>query len=237
MKTKQKNDEIHKKANVYKNLCIFAEDAIKLDNDAKIFGKWRKKESYWDSKTNFKGIFYSDGNEYVICYLGTDNKSFKDHVENIIMGLFGKNMQMRIADFFYKTCRDKFDLNNDKLTLTGHSEGGTEATYVGIRNKIRTVTFNSFGISRKLLKDDMDYDELITNYRDESDLVSKLKENAGKTYIVPSTVKQCFIKRIFGSIKSHKIVNFGDCEQAVPLEDYEDSHPLFINSYKIFNKL
>lgn len=230
----QKN---HKKANTYKNLCIFAEDAIKFKNETKIFGKWLKKESFHDLKTNFKGVLYSNDSEYVICYIGTDEKSIKDHVENLIMGIFGKNMQMRIADYFYKKCKEKFGFYNDQLTLIGHSEGGTEATYVGVINKIKTVTFNPFGLSSKLYEKNSDYSKLITNYRDESDLVSKLKGNIGRTFIVPSIVRQCLIKRILGSIKSHKISNFGDCEKAIPIEEYINLHPFFINSYRIFNKL
>lgn len=232
-----KEKEIHKKAEIYKNLCIFAEDAMKFNNESKIFGNWIKKESFKERKTNFKGILYSDGNEYVICYIGTDKKSLKDHIENIIMGIFGKNMQMRIANYFYKQCKEKYGFYNDTLTLIGHSEGGTEATYVGIMNKIKVVTFNAFGISQKLYEKDKDYSSLVTNYRDECDLISKLKGNIGKTYIVPSNVNQCFIKRILGSVKSHKILNFGDCEKAVKLEDYILTHPFFINSYPIFKKL
>ena len=153
------------------------------------------------------------------------------------MGIFGKNMQMRIADYFYKKCKEKFGFYNDQLTLIGHSEGGTEATYVGVINKIKTVTFNPFGLSSKLYEKSSDYSKLITNYRDESDLVSKLKGNIGRTFIVPSIVRQCLIKRILGSIKSHKISNFGDCEKAIPIEEYINLHPFFINSYRIFNKL
>ena len=237
MENKAKTTQAHEKANIYKNLCIFAPDAMTYAKDTKIFGKWLKKESFHDTKTNFKGILYSDGNEYVICYLGTDSKSVKDHLENLIIGILGKNMQMRIADYFYKKCKEKYGFYNDTLTLTGHSEGGTEATYTGIKNKIKTITFNPFGISRKLLVEDMNYDDIITNYRDEADLVSKLKENTGKTYIVPSIINQCKIKQFFGSLKSHKISNFGDCEKAVPLEDYKKSHPLFISSYKLLSKL
>lgn len=236
MKSEIEIKEIHKKANEYKNLCIFAEDAMNFKNETKIFGAWIKKESFHEQKTNFKGILYFNGQEYVICYIGTDDKSIKDHIENIVMGIFGKNMQMRIANYFYKKCKEKFKFYNDSLTLIGHSEGGTEATYVGIINKIKTFTFNPFGISKKLLEKDKDYSDLVFNYRDESDFVSKLKENIGTTYIVPSTVNQCILKRIFGSLKSHKILNFGDCEKAVLLEEYKATHPLFIDSYHILSK-
>ncbi len=226
----------HKKAENYKNLCIFAYDALKFENGAKIFGKWKKLESFHETKTNFKGILYTNGSEYVICYLGTDRKSLKDHIGNLVMGIFGKNLQMRIANYFYKKCKEKFDFYNENLTLIGHSEGATEATFTGIKNNLKVVTFNAFGINPKLYDPKKDYSNLITNYRDESDLVSKLRENPGKTYIVPSIVSQNILKKHFGSIKSHKIANLGNCESAIPLEEYITNHPLFINYYGFFTK-
>lgn len=227
----------HTKANIYKTLCIFAEDAMNLKNGAKVFDKWIKLESFEEPKTNFKGILYKNENEHVICYLGTERSSVKDHVENIVMGVFGKSMQMRIANYFYSQCKRKYDIFNEDLTLVGHSEGGTEATYTGIRNNVKVVTFNPFGLSQKLVEKDKDYSELITNYRDAADLVSKLKENIGETYIVETTVKQSFVKNFLGSINAHKIANFGDCENAVPLEDYKKSNKMFLDKYKVFTKL
>lgn len=229
-------EEKHKKANEYKNLCIFAEDAIKFPNNAKVFGKWIKKESFHEEKTNFKGILYSNGTEYVICYIGTDSKSVKDHIENIVMGVFGKSMQMRIANYFYKKCKEEFGFYDDNLTLIGHSEGGTEASYVGVKNNVKVVTFNPYGLSAKLYDKGFDYSNLITNYRDEADFVSKLKKNIGAVYIVPSVINQCLLKHYLGSIKSHKINNFGDCEKAISLEEYKKQHPYFIDTYKIFEK-
>ena len=222
---------LHKKAETYKNLCIFASDVMKFDNGTKIFGTWKKLESFHETKTNFKGILYTNGEEFVICYLGTDSKSIKDHIENIVMGIFPKTLQMRVANWFYKTCKEQFDIYNGNLTLIGHSEGGTEATFAGLKNNVKVVTFNTFGISRKLYDENRDYSNLITNYRDEADLVSKLRANPGQTFVVPSTVKQNFLKRFFGSIKSHKISNFGDCEKAIPLDLYMQNHPFFINAY------
>ena len=63
--------DLHKKAETYKNLCIFASDAMKFENGTKIFGTWKKLESFHETKTNFKGILYTNGEEFVICYLGT----------------------------------------------------------------------------------------------------------------------------------------------------------------------
>lgn len=256
----------HKKANVYKNLCIFAPDVMKFENGAKIFENWIKLESFEEKKTNFKGILYKNnfnagvesndldadgggenaddsriasrgGNEYVICYLGTERNSIKDHIENLVMGVLGKNMQMRIANYFYAECKRKYGIFNEELTLVGHSEGGTEATYVGVKNCVKVVAFNPFGLSSKLYEENADYSSLVTNYRDSSDLVSKLKENIGKVYVVETLVEQGFVKDILGSINSHKIANFGDCENAVPLEDYKKSHKTFLDNYKVFAKL
>lgn len=230
-------EDLHKKANEYKELCSRAGGAMAAASGTKVYNQWKKLDGFHEQKTNFKGLLYSDGSEYVICYLGTDSKCIKDHIENLVMGVFGKSFQMRLANFYYKKCKDKYGFYNDKLTLIGHSEGGTEAAYTGIKNRVKTVTFNAFGLSKKLYDTKADYSNLITNYRDASDLVSKLREAPGRTFVVPSTLDQCFVKRILGSIKSHKLNNFGDCCDAVPLEEYMDSHPFFINSYKLLKKL
>lgn len=229
--------DIHKKANIYRNLCIYAEDSLMLNNGTKVFDDWIKLDAFTEKLTNFKGILFQKENEYVICYIGTESKNVKDHIENIIMGVFGKNMQMRIANYFYTQCKKIYGFFNENLTLIGHSEGGTEASYVGVKNNVKVVTFNPFGLSKKLYDSEKDYTGLITNYRDASDLVSKLKNNPGKTYIVEPTIKQCFLKNYFGSIKSHKILNFGDCETALELDEYKKTNSRFLNSYKIFEKL
>lgn len=230
-------EKLHKKAEIIKRLCIKAGDVLEKEDNTEILEGWKKLDGFHEPKTNFKGVLYSDGQEYVICYLGTDCKSVKDHIENIIMGIFGKTLQMRIANYYYTKCKEKFGIYNDKLTLAGHSEGGTEATYTGIKNRVKVITYNVYGLSRRLYDVKADYSNLVTNYRDASDLVSKLKENPGRTYIIPTVVKQCFIKRIFGSIKSHRLENLGDCQNAIPLEEYMLTHPRFINSYKLLKKL
>ena len=228
---------LHKQANIYKNLCIFAPYALKFDNGAKVYDNWIKLDAFVEKITNFKGVLYKKEDEYVICYLGTDSKSVQDHIANLVMGLAGKSMQMRIANYFYSLCKRRHKFYNENLTLIGHSEGGTGASYVAVKNNIKTVVFNPYGLSSKLYNFQKDYSHLVTNYRDEADLVSKLKNNIGQTFIVPSTVKQCFFKKFFGSIKAHKIQNFGDCEKAVALDEYKKSHKCFLNSYKIFKKL
>ncbi len=230
-------EDLHKKANEYKELCSRAGVAMAAASGTKVYNQWKKLDGFHEQKTNFKGLLYSNGSEYVICYLGTDSKSIKDHIENLVMGVFGKSFQMRLANFYYQKSKEKYGFYNDKLTLIGHSEGGTEAAYTGIKNRVRTVTFNAFGLSKKIYDTKADYSNLITNYRDASDLVSKLREAPGRTFVVPSTLDQCFVKRVLGSIKSHKLNNFGDCCDAVPLEEYMDSHPFFINSYKLLKKL
>lgn len=230
-------EKLHKKANIIKELCLKSSEALSTPNGTEIIDGWEKLDGFHECKTNFKGVLYFDGSEYVLCYIGTDSKSVKDHIENIVMGIFGKTLQMRIANYYYTKCKEKFGIYNDKLTLAGHSEGGTEATYTGIKNRVKVITYNTYGLSRRLYDVKKDYSNLVINYRDASDFVSKLKENPGRTYIVPSVLKQCFINRIFGSIKSHRLSNFGNCEEAILLEDYQKEHPCFINSYKILKKL
>ena len=228
-----KAELIHEKSEEYKTLCILAEDVMNLTDGSKVFENWYKLACLHEKRTNFKGVLYRSGTDYVICYIGTDLRSIKDHIANLLAGFWGINLQMRIANYFYKNCKERFDFYNKNLTLIGHSEGGTEATYVGIKNNIKVVTFNTFGLSRKQYDANRDYSELVINYRDESDIVSKIRENPGTTYVVPNSFKQCTLKRVLGSVKSHRITNMCKLSEAILLEEYCKTHPFFIEKYKI----
>ena len=78
------------------------------------------------------------------------------------------------------------------------------------------------------LPKDVDFN-LVTNYRDPHDPVSKMHANVGTTYITPSTQTGFMAKTPFGSIQSHGINNMGDCENAIPLEEYKKSNPWFLD--------
>lgn len=124
---------------------------------------------------------------------------------------------------------EKYNLNTDNTAAIGHSEGGNEATVVGIKNGLKTVTFNAYGVGKKYINPNKNYNDLVTNYRDAHDPVSKLRENVGTTYITPNLQNEFMSKTPFGSVQAHRIDNMGDCMQSVPVDDYKKSHPFFIN--------
>lgn len=219
----------HYEGNVYKNLCAVSNDMMKKPKGTEAFDGWEVVEKQFDPKTNFKGILYEKNGQYVMCFVGTDKFSAKDHAANIQMGLLGKNKQMDMANEFYKDLTYKYKLSAANTRIAGHSEGGTEATFVGIQNNIKTYTYNAFGISKKLIDKNKNYDDLVINYRDGHDPVSKLRSNIGKTYIMNSTQNTFMSHTPFGSIQSHGIINMGDCEKAVPIDEYKKSHPLFLD--------
>lgn len=224
-----KEQQKHAQANVYKDLCAISNDMVKKPEGTEAFDGWIAVKSKHDPKTNFKGVLYAKNGQYVMCFVGTDKFSAKDHAANMKMGLMGKNKQMDFADNFYDLMKDKYNLNANNCKIAGHSEGGTEATYVGINNGVQTYTYNAFGISKKLIDKNKNYDDLVVNYRDPHDPVSKMKSNIGKTYITESTQNALMSRTPLGLIQAHAVVRMGDCTKAQPVEEYKKSNPLFLD--------
>lgn len=216
-------------ANDYKILCSEANKMLKMKNGSITSNGWYKIDGEQDRKSNFKGVLFEKDGQYAICFVGTDRTSTKDWGANFKMATTGNSRQIEIAKNFTNTMRRKHYLNNENTISIGHSEGGTEATEVGVENAFKTITFNAYGISKKHLSPYQNYDNLVTNYRDPHDPVSKLKSNIGTTYIVPSTQNSIMSKTPFGSIQAHGINNMGDCNNAIPVKEYKKSNPLFID--------
>lgn len=216
-------------ANEYKILCSEANKMVKMGNGTVTSNGWIKVDGEHDKGTNFKGVLYEKDGEYALCFVGTDKWNYKDHVANIQMATTGDSKQIREAKKFVKKMQLDYRLNSENTTSIGHSEGGTEATEVGIANGLKTVTFNAYGVSKKHVDASKISDGQITNYRDPHDPVSKLRANVGETYITPSTQSQFMSKTPFGSVQSHGISNMGDCNNAVPVNYYKKTHPTFID--------
>ncbi len=219
----------HAMANEYKILCSEANSMVKMKNGAVTSNGWTKVDGEHDHRSNFKGVLYEKDGQYALCFVGTDRFSAKDWGANLKMALAGGSKQIELAQEFADRMRDKHGLNSKNTESIGHSEGGTEATAVGIQYGLQTTTFNAFGVGKKYTKSDKNYDNLITNYRDPHDPVSKLKENVGTTYITPNLQNEFMSTTPFGSVQAHGIDNIGDCTQSVPVDYYKKSHPFFIN--------
>ncbi len=219
----------HAMANEYKILCSEANSIVKMKNGAVTSNGWTKVDGEYDRRSNFKGVLYEKDGQYAICFVGTDRFSAKDWGANAKMALTGNSKQIELAQEFAEKMRDKHGLNSENTQSIGHSEGGTEATAVGIQYGLQTTTFNAFGVGKKYTKSDKNYDNLITNYRDPHDPVSKLKENVGTTYITPNLQNDFMSTTPFGSIQAHSINRMGDCDNAVPVNYYKKTHPAFID--------
>ena len=216
-------------ANEYKTLCSEANSMVKKENGSMTSNGWIKVDGKYDRSSNFKGVLYEKDGKYAICFVGTDRFSAKDWGANAKMALTGDSNQIKLAQKFAEKMRDGYGLNSENAVSIGHSEGGTEATVVGIKFGLQTTTFNAFGVGKKYSGTGKNYDDLVTNYRDPHDPVSKLKANVGKTYITPNLQNQFMAKTPLGSIQAHGIDNMGDCNYAVPVNYYKKTHPLFVN--------
>ncbi len=215
-------------ANEYKALCAQANDMMKKSKGERAGYGWVKVDSSPKTRSNFKAVLYQKGGDYAICFVGTDKFSAKDHGANLKMGVTGDSKQIQEARKFVEKMITVHNLTPQNTVSIGHSEGGTEATYVGLENGLKTVTFNAYGVHKSKLPKDADLN-LVTNYRDAHDPVSKMHANVGTTYITPSTQNGFMAKTPFGSIQSHGIKNMGDCDNAVPLQEYKKQNPWFLD--------
>ncbi len=230
----------NQKAEEYRQLCSIT-GAIADGKNAGIPSGWQLVESQKQDKTNFKAAVYQKGDELVICFAGTEALSAKDQGANLKMAIGDKSAQMGYADEYYKEIKNKYVNKYPylKIILAGHSEGGSESIYVGLKNDVETYTFNAFTPGKKLLsaiaqdRHKAINPNLITNYRDPHDPVSKLlNPDIGKTYIVENPYNNLFAKSPFGLLTAHKIKNMGNCANAVPIDEYKKTHKLFIDKLK-----
>lgn len=229
-KTDESTLQIHKHANDYRDLCNLAGDVlkkrpVKLPKDYEVL--FDRQGNF-----NFKSVVYKNNDEIVICYLGTEKFSIKDHGTNAKMMISGEpTKQMEEA---LNLCDDIMKNNpSSKVRVIGHSEGGSEALYVGLSRNLPTVTFNAYGLNPKLLKaiNNPNADKLVVNYRDPNDPVSKNRNPQGKSYIVENPQRSFYDKiNPFGILSAHKISNFGDCNNAIPVDIYKKEHKFFIDN-------
>ncbi len=224
------SEEKHKNGNIYKELCQVSNEMSKAKNKGKqLKNGWTVIDNYRDKKSNFKGVLYGKDGQYAITFVGTDPKSIKDHAANLKMVVTGDSPQIKQAENFAKDMFYRYpEINKDNTVSLGHSEGGTEATTVGLGHGLKTYTFNPYGVWKSKLPEDADY-SLITNYRDAHDPVSKTHANIGNTYIVPSTQNKFKEITPFGWFGSHRLQNMGDITKSIELEDYKKNNKLFID--------
>ena len=217
-------------ADEYKELCAQAngmcDNSVPEGTDAG--NGWVKVEHKYDQNSNCKVVLYKKGEQYAICFVGTDKREKrKDWGANLKMAFTGSSRQIKKAIEYTHDLINKYNLNNENTVSIGHSEGGTEATHVGLEYGLKTFTYNAFGISKKYLNDEIDYSDWIINFRDKNDPVSKLKGNIGSTYILQET--QANARTPFGTLNAHGVENMPSCVGAIPVEDYKKEHRWFLD--------
>ena len=222
--------DIFENADEYKELCAQAnamcKDSIPEGTDAG--NGWVKVEHKYDKRSNCKVVLYKKGEQYAVCFVGTDNKVwYKDWPANFKMAATGTSRQIEMAKKFTLQLMQDNNLSSENTVSIGHSEGGTEATHIGIEYGFKTFTYNAFGISKKYLNPDIDYSDWVFNFRDRNDPVSKLKGNVGSTFILQETQSDALTP--FGAKSAHGIDNMPSCANAIPIENYKKEHPWFLD--------
>ena len=84
-----------------------------------------------------------------------------------------------------------------------------------------TVTYNAFKVGGKYIEKGKDYSDLVTNYRDPHDPISKLGKNVGETYIVPSSQTGIKKNTPLGYVDAHRLDNMGDCTKSLTPQVYK----------------
>ncbi len=235
--------KLHSNAELYKQLCLISDKIIlskEYNIDKPVFANYKILNKTFDKKTNFKAVAFVKSNEIVICFVGTDSKSYKDNIANLKMG-FGKiTRQMQLAVDYVKKIQLKYP--KYKFVTAGHSEGGSEALFAGLSFGIPVFSYNAFCLSDKTknmaIKNNKNkfFKSLINNYRTSKDLVSKLFYNdIGYTYIVENILPELPHTIIRKTKAAHTLKNMGNCKFAVPIEIYKKEHPHFVD--KILKKV
>lgn len=140
----------HAMANEYKILCSEANSMVKMKNGAVTSNGWTKVDGEYNRRSNFKGVLYEKDGQYALCFVGTDRFSAKDWGANAKMALTGDSEQIRQARDFTEQMQKEYGLNSENTQSIGHSEGGTEATVVGIQYGLQTTTFNAYGVGKNI---------------------------------------------------------------------------------------
>ena len=137
-----------------------------------------------DENTGFSGTVFknTETNEYVIAFRGTEWGDKLDWVHNAKMAFLYEGPQFDSAfDFTNKQIAEILAKDPDaKISLTGHSLGGSLAQAVGAKSKLQTTTFNAYGVNafaeKMLSKDEINSaKDNVTNIYDSRDPVSNEK--------------------------------------------------------------
>ena len=141
-----------------------------------------------------------DTKEIVIAYRGTHGigrnikEAIKDYEADLAIASGGNKVveaglnQFQDAYNFYECIKKNTGITDSgKITITGHSLGGGLAQYVAYKTKgqHQTTTFDAVGIGQVLPGvNPRDYDNSITDYVNENDIIGLYGEQLGRTVYI-----------------------------------------------------
>ena len=148
-----------------------------------------------DDNTGFSATVFKDTStgEYVIAFRGTELTDMNDLRSNKQMFFDLENPQFDSARNFVKEkiAEISFHDPDAKISLTGHSLGGTLAQLIAYENELEALTFNAYG-GKDIIKKQSSYDESkfnssqnnVHNFILATDVIAVSSEQYGNTYVI-----------------------------------------------------
>lgn len=98
-------------------------------------------------ESDFQGMLLKERatGEYVIAFRGTDGKMDAAVDAGMANPILNHNFQLNEAKDFVNDMKEKYNISNDNLTLTGHSLGGILVQQVAATEHIKGYTYNAMG--------------------------------------------------------------------------------------------
>ncbi|MBQ2984511.1 MAG: DUF2974 domain-containing protein [Candidatus Gastranaerophilales bacterium] len=189
----------------HETIAKLAQDCSEHDGLGKIDG-FNSIKKIENAKTGFAASVYKNDftDEIVISYRATKNQA---GVENVLQMMEEKiPSQFQDAQKLYKQIQKEFP--TQKITVSGHSLGGSLAQLVAAKNpNVKAITFDSFGTSSIIKANKKSFLENASciNYRTNGSFISALRQHPGKTMS---------IKKICKEGSKHDIINFIDLQGA-----------------------
>jgi len=137
--------EDKKTAHDYRDISLDHKDKmLALLNDYEIVD-FKSDDGIGES--DFQGMLLKEKatDEYVIAFRGTDGKMDAAVDAGMANPILNHNFQFNEAKTFVNEMKEKYNIANENLTLTGHSLGGILVQQVAATEQIKGYTYNAMG--------------------------------------------------------------------------------------------